>query len=101
MCIRDRSEVKLLSQRIEELQKTDVLGWVQGIAVSGGIDCDDIGFDLLRCMEETRFSSKGEPFVCYLPTNREGQCIPLPLGATVNFRYISNTLLYEPYCKRQ
>lgn len=97
----EKSEVKLLSQRIEELQKTDVLGWVQGIAVSGSIDCDDIGFDLLRCMEESRRSSKGEPFVCYLPTNREGRCIPLPLGATVNFRYISNTLLYEPYCKRQ
>ncbi|MBS7142272.1 MAG: LD-carboxypeptidase [Veillonella sp.] len=57
------------------------------------------GYEALRYMEENRDPELLEPFVCYVPTGHGTPHQTLPLGAMINFRYISNTIIVHPYTK--
>jgi len=57
------------------------------------------GAKALRYMEENRDPELLEPFVCYVPTGHGTPHQTLPLGAMINFRYISNTIIVHPYTK--
>ena len=59
----------------------------------------DLGYEALRYMEENRDPELLEPFVCYVPTGHGMPHQTLLLGAMINFRYISNTIIIHPYTK--
>lgn len=96
-----------LDRMLQQLRIQGILGAIKGIALGTFRDCQgdpdeasyDIGYQVLRYMEEGRPEEADPPFVCYLPTGHGTPHVTLPLGGLVSFRYIANTFLLQPYTK--
>lgn len=96
-----------LDRMLQQFRLSGLLSHVKGLVIGTFTDCEgdederdyDLGYEALRYLEENRNSELPEPFVCYVPTGHGSPHQTLPLGATISFRYISNTIIIHPYTK--
>lgn len=94
-----------LDRMLQQWRLSGLLCRIKGVVLGTFTNCEgdedeadyDIGYELLRYMEEGRSEHIDEPFVCYAPTGHGTPHRTLPLGAHVHFRYISNTLVFSTY----
>ena len=92
---------------LQQFRLSGLLSRIKGLVIGTFTDCEgdederdyDLGYEALRYMEENRDPELLEPFVCYVPTGHGMPHQTLPLGAMINFRYISNTIIVHPYTK--
>ena len=96
-----------LDRMLQQFRLSGLLSRIKGLVIGTFTNCEgdedevdyDLGYEALRYMEENRNSELSEPFVCYVPTGHGSPHQTLPLGATISFRYISNTIIVHPYTK--
>ena len=96
-----------LDRMLQQFRLSGLLSRIKGLVIGTFTNCEgdedevdyDLGYEALRYMEENRNSELPEPFVCYVPTGHGSPHQTLPLGATISFRYISNTIIVHPYTK--
>lgn len=96
-----------LDRMLQQFRLSGLLSRIKGLVIGTFTDCEgddderdyDLGYEALRYMEENRDPELLEPFVCYVPTGHGTPHQTLPLGAMINFRYISNTIIVHPYTK--
>lgn len=92
---------------LQQFRLSGLLSRIKGLVIGTFTDCEgddderdyDLGYEALRYMEENRDPELLDPFVCYVPTGHGTPHQTLPLGAMINFRYISNTIIVHPYTK--
>ena len=92
---------------LQQFRLSGLLSRIKGLVIGTFTDCEgdederdyDLGYEALRYMEENRNPKLPDPFVCYVPTGHGSPHQTLPLGATISFRYISNTIIVHPYTK--
>ena len=96
-----------LDRMLQQFRLSGLLSRIKGLVIGTFTDCEgdederdyDLGYEALRYMEENRKPELPDPFVCYVPTGHGSPHQTLPLGATISFRYISNTIIVHPYTK--
>ena len=96
-----------LDRILQQWRLSGLLSRIKGLMLGTFTDCKgdedeadyDIGYEVLRYMEENRKCHLPDPFVCYVPTGHGTPHQTLPLGGHVHFRYISNTIVLSPYTK--
>lgn len=96
-----------LDRMLQQFRLNGLLSRIKGLVIGTFTDCEgdederdyDLGYEALRYMEENRNPKLPDPFVCYVPTGHGSPHQTLPLGATISFRYISNTIIVHPYTK--
>lgn len=96
-----------LDRMLQQFRLSGLLSRIKGLVIGTFTNCEgdedevdyDLGYEALRYMEENRDPELLEPFVCYVPTGHGTPHQTLPLGAMINFRYISNTIIVHPYTK--
>ena len=96
-----------LDRMLQQFRLSGLLSRIKGLVIGTFTDCEgdederdyDLGYEALRYMEENRNPEMPDPFVCYVPTGHGSPHQTLPLGATISFRYISNTIIVHPYTK--
>ena len=96
-----------LDRMLQQFRLSGLLSRIKGLVIGTFTDCEgdederdyDLGYEALRYMEENRNPKLPDPFVCYVPTGHGAPHQTLPLGATISFRYISNTIIVHPYTK--
>ena len=96
-----------LDRMLQQFRLSGLLSRIKGLVIGTFTDCEgdederdyDLGYEALRYMEENRNPELPDPFVCYVPTGHGSPHQTLPLGATISFRYISNTIIVHPYTK--
>ncbi len=96
-----------LDRMLQQFRLSGLLSRIKGLVIGTFTDCEgdkderdyDLGYETLRYMEENRKPELPDPFVCYVPTGHGSPHQTLPLGATISFRYISNTIIVHPYTK--
>ena len=96
-----------LDRMLQQFRLSGLLSRIKGLVIGTFTNCEgdederdyDLGYEALRYMEENRNPELPEPFVCYVPTGHGSPHQTLPLGATISFRYISNTIIVHPYTK--
>ena len=96
-----------LDRMLQQFRLSGLLSRIKGLVIGIFTDCEgdederdyDLGYEALRYMEENRNPKLPDPFVCYVPTGHGAPHQTLPLGATISFRYISNTIIVHPYTK--
>ena len=97
----------LFIEDVGQFRLSGLLSRIKGLVIGTFVDCEgdederdyDLGYEALRYMEDNRDPELPEPFVCYVPTGHGTPHQTLPLGAMINFRYISNTIIIHPYTK--
>ena len=96
-----------LDRMLQQFRLSGLLSRIKGLVIGTFTDCEgdederdyDLGYEALRYMEENRNPEMPDPFACYVPTGHGSPHQTLPLGATISFRYISNTIIVHPYTK--
>ena len=95
----EHKAIKVINQFLETHNFTSQVGLTDLPELQTALRGDYNGTAQHKIAFLGEYDALPEPFVCYVPTGHGSPHQTLPLGATISFRYISNTIIVHPYTK--